>query len=164
MKKKHIIILSVCVFVFIYMFVGTMLVKNHRLKELKHYSDVNTLVYKGEATEEILEQDEREEFQRYQEEASLNELKFDDATEQEMLANYGYSDFKKAVKEEFGWYPSTVTVSSVKASNSVIVRATYKNYYVTFVGNEDFVKGTVDELGVEDVLQEVFSWSPTENN
>lgn len=164
MKKKHIIILSVCVFVFIYMFVGTMLVKNHRLKELKHYSDVNTLVYKGEATEEILEQDEREEFQRYQEEASLNELKFDDATEQEMLATYGYSDFKKAVKEEFGWYPSNVTVSSVKASNSVIVRATYKNYYVTFVGNEDFVKGTVDELGVEDVLQEVFSWSPTENN
>lgn len=164
MKKKHIIILSVCVFVFIYMFVGTILVKNHRLKELKHYSDVNTLVYKGEATEEILEQDEREEFQRYQEEASLNELKFDDATEQEMLATYGYSDFKKAVKEELGWYPLNVTVSSVKASNSVIVRATYKNYYVTFVGNDDFVKGTVDELGVEDVLQEVFSWSPTENN
>ena len=164
MKKKHIIILSVCVFVFIYMFVGTMLVKNHRLKELKHYSDVNTLVYKGEATEEILEQDEREEFQRYQEEASLNELKFDDATEQEMLATYGYSDFKKAVKEELGWYPLNVTVSSVKASNSVIVRATYKNYYVTFVGNEDFVKGTVEELGAEDVLHEVFSWSPTENN
>lgn len=164
MKKKHIIILSVCVFVFIYMFVGTMLVKNHRLKELKHYSDVNTLVYKGEATEEILEQDEREEFQRYQEEASLNELKFDDVTEQEMLATYGYSDFKKAVKEELGWYPLNVTVSSVKASNSVIVRATYKNYYVTFVGNDDFVKGTVDELGVEDVLQEVFSWCPTENN
>lgn len=164
MKKKHIIILSVCVFVFIYMFVGTMLVKNHRLKELKHYSDVNTLVYKGEATEEILEQDEREEFQRYQEEASLNELKFDDATEQEMLATYGYSDFKKAVKEELGWYPLNVTVSSVKASNSVIVRATYKNYYVTFVGNEDFVKGTVEELEAEDVLHEVFSWSPTENN
>lgn len=164
MKKKHIIILSVCVFVFIYMFVGTMLVKNHRLKELKHYSDVNTLVYKGEATEEILEQDEREEFQRYQEEASLNELKFDDATEQEMLATYGYADFKKAVKEEFGWYPSKVTVSSVKASNSVIVRATYKNYYVTFVGNNNFVKGTVEELGVEDVLHVVFTWSPTENN
>lgn len=164
MKKKHIIILSVCVFVFIYMFVSTMLVKNHRLKELKHYSDVNTLVYKGEATEEILEQDEREEFQRYQEEASLNELKFDDATEQEMLATYGYADFKKAVKEELGWYPPTVTVSSVKASNSVIVRATYKNYYVTFVGNEDFVKGTVDELGADNVLHEVFSWSPTENN
>ena len=164
MKKKHIIILSVCVFVFIYMFVGTILVKNHRLKELKHYSDVNTLVYKGEATEEILEQDEREELQRYQEEASLNELKFDDATEQEMLATYGYADFKKAVKEELGWYPSNVTVSSVKASNSVIVRATYKNYYVTFVGNEDFVKGTVEELGAEDVLHEVFSWSPTENN
>ena len=164
MKKKHIIILSVCVFVFVYMFVGTMLVHNHRLKELKHYSDVNTLVYKGEATEEILEQDEREEFQRYQEEASLNELKFDDATEQEMLATYGYADFKKAVKEELGWYPSNVTVSSVKASNSVIVRATYKDYYVTFVGNEDFVKGTVEELGAEDVLHEVFSWSPTENN
>lgn len=164
MKKKHIIILSVCVFVFIYMFVSTMLVKNHRLKELKHYSDVNTLVYKGEATEEILEQDEREEFQRYQEEASLNELKFDDATEQEMLATYDYADFKKAVKEELGWYPPTVTVSSVKASNSVIVRATYKNYYVTFVGNEDFVKGTVDELGADNVLHEVFSWSPTENN
>ena len=164
MKKKHIIILSVCVFVFIYMFVGTMLVKNHRLKELKHYSDVNTLVYKGEATEEILEQDEREEFQRYQEEASLNELKFDDATEQEMLATYGYAGFKKAVKEELGWYPSNVTVSSVKASNSVIVRATYKNYYVTFVGNADFVKGTVDELGADNVLHEVFSWSPTENN
>lgn len=164
MKKKHIIILSVCVFVFVYMFVFTILVNNRRLKELKHYNDVNTLVYKGEATEEILEQDEREEFQRYQEDASLNELKFDDATEQEMLTKYGYSDFKKAVKEELGWYPSTVTVSSVKASNSVIVRATYKNYYVTFVGNEDFVKGTVDELGVEDALQEVFSWSPTENN
>lgn len=164
MKKKHIIILSVCVFVFIYMFVGTMLVKNHRLKELKHYSDVNTLVYKGEATEEILEQDEREEFQRYQEEASLNELKFDDVTEQEMLATYGYSDFKKAVKEELGWYPSKVTVSSVKASNSVIVRATYKNYYVTFVGNDDFVKGYVEELGAEDVLHEVFTWSPSENN
>lgn len=164
MKKKHIIILSVCIFICVCMFVGTMLVKNHMFKELKHYSDVNTLVYKGDATEEILEQDEREKFQRYQEDASINELKFDNATEQEMLANYGYSDFKKAVKEEFGWYPSTVTVSSVKASNSVIVRATYKNYYVTFVGNEDFVKGTVDELGVEDVLQEVFSWSPTENN
>lgn len=164
MKKKHIIILSVCVFIFVYMFVFTMLVNNHRLKELKHYSDVNTLVYKGEATEEILEQDEREEFQRYQEEASLNELKFDDATEQEMLATYGYSDFKKAVKEELGWYPLNVTVSSVKASNSVIVRATYKDYYVTFVGNENFVKGTVEELGAEDVLHEVFSWSPTENN
>ena len=164
MKKKHIIILSVCIFICVCMFVGTMLVKNHRLKELKHYSDVNTLVYKGEATEEILEQDEREEFQRYQEEASLNELKFDDATEQEMLATYGYVDFKKAVKEELGWYPSNVTVSSVKASNSVIVRATYKNYYVTFVGNEDFVKGTVDELGADNVLHEVFSWSPTENN
>lgn len=164
MKKKHIIILSVCVFVFIYMFVFTMLVHNHRLKELKHYSEVNTLVYKGEATEEILEQDEREEFQRYQEEASLNELKFDDATEQEMLDTYGYKDFKKAVKEELGWYPSNVTVSSVKASNSVIVRATHKNYYITFVGNDNFVKGTVEELGAEDVLQEVFSWSPTENN
>lgn len=146
------------------MFVFTILVNNHRLKELKHYNDVNTLVYKGEATEEILEQDEREEFQRYQEEASLNELKFDDATEQEMLTTYGYADFKKAVKEELGWYPSNVTVSSVKASNSVIVRATYKNYYVTFVGNNNFVKGTVEELGVEDVLHEVFTWSPTENN
>lgn len=164
MKKKHIIILSVCVFVFIYMFVFTMLVHNHRLKELKHYSEVNTLVYKGEATEEILEQDEREEFQQYQEEASLNELKFDDATEQEMLDTYGYEDFKKAVKEELGWYPLNVTVSSVKASNSVIVRATHKNYYITFVGNDNFVKGTVEELGTEDVLQEVFSWSPTENN
>lgn len=164
MKKKHIIILSVCIFICTFMFVGTMLVKNHMLKELKHYSDVNTLVYKGEATEEILEQDEREEFQRYQEEASLNELKLDDATEQEMLATYGYSDFKKAVKEELGWYPLNVTVSSVKASNSVIVRATYKDYYVTFVGNEDFVKGTVEELGAEDALHEVFSWSPTENN
>ena len=164
MKKKHIIILSACIFICTFMFVGTMLVKNHMLKEMKHYSDVNTLVYKGEATEEILEQDEREKFQRYQEETSLNELKFDDATEQEMLATYGYADFKKAVKEELGWYPSTVTVSSVKASNSVIVRATYKNYYVTFVGNENFVKGTVEELGAEDALHEVFSWSPTENN
>ena len=81
-----------------------------------------------------------------------------------MLATYGYADFKKAVKEELGWYPLTVTVSSVKASNSVIVRATHKNYYVTFVGNEDFVKGTVDELGADNVLHEVFSWSPTENN
>ena len=164
MKKKHIIILSVCIFICTFIFVGTMLVKNHMSNELKHYSVVNTLVYKGEATEEILEQDEREEFQRYQEEASLNELKFDNATEQEMLATYGYADFKKAVKEELGWYPSNVTVSSVKASNSVIVRSTYKNYYVTFVGNEDFVKGTVEELGAEDVLYEVFSWSPTENN
>ena len=81
-----------------------------------------------------------------------------------MLDTYGYEDFRKAVKEEFGWYPSNVTVSSVKASNSVIVRATYKNYYITFVGNDNFVKGTVEELGAEDVLQEVFSWSPTENN
>ena len=82
MKKKHIIILSVCIFICVCMFVGTMLVNNHMLKEMKHYSDVNTLVYKGEATEEILEQDEIEKFQRYQEDASLNELKFDDATEQ----------------------------------------------------------------------------------
>lgn len=164
MKRKHIIVLSVCVLICVCVFVVVMLVNNHKLKELKHFSDVNTLVYKGEATEEILEQDEREKFQRYQEEASLNELKFDNDTEQEMLATYGYADFKKAVKEEFGWYPSKVTVSSVKTSNSVIVRATYKNYYVTFVGNNNFIKGTVEELGVEDVLYEVFTWSPAENN
>ena len=162
MKKKYIVILSV--FVLTCIFVVTILVNNHNLKKLKHYSDINTLLYQGEVTEEVLEQDEREEFQKYQEDASLNELKLDDATEQEMLYTYGYSDFKKDVTAELGGYPSNVTVSSVKASNSVIVRATYKNYYITFVGNEDFVKGTVEELGAEDVLHEVFSWSPTENN
>ena len=162
MKKKYIVILSV--FVLTCIFVVTILVNNHNLKKLKHYSDINTLLYQGEVTEEVLEQDEREEFQKYQEDASLNELKLDDATEQEMLDTYGYSDFKKDVTAELGGYPSNVTVSSVKLSNSVIVRATYKDYYITFVANDEFVKGTVSTLGDDGALQEVFNWTPTVNN